>query len=241
MDIASLRAELESDRAWRDEELAKFHNIGSGIGNEDDQKRYRRALVLLLYAHFEGHCKFALTLYLGAVNREDITCKEATFAIAAASMADIFRDLMNVDRRPQSAYFPSALPDDPKLRKVARMREFIERADNFHAQRVLMKDDVVDTESNLTPSVLRKSLYRLGLPHDMFDEYQGKIHRLVNLRNDIAHGSAKEGIEAKSYEELRTAAAEVMTGLSVAITDALIRKQFLRVPPRAGGDVEHRV
>ena len=98
MNIAELRAELEEDRAWRDKEIREFQNRGSAISDEEGQKRYRRALVLLLYAHYEGFCKFAFTLYTNAINSADITCGEASYAVAAASLADMFKDLGNPQR-----------------------------------------------------------------------------------------------------------------------------------------------
>jgi len=55
MNLASLRAELETDRAWRDEEIANFYNRGAAIESEVEQQKYRRVLVLLLY--LGGHPK----------------------------------------------------------------------------------------------------------------------------------------------------------------------------------------
>jgi len=53
MNLAALRAELEADRAWREEEIRVFQNRGSVIEDAEELNRYRRALVLLLYAHYE--------------------------------------------------------------------------------------------------------------------------------------------------------------------------------------------
>src|SRR5215218_4504030 len=98
MNIAQLWAQIEEDLMWRQDEIRFFQNQLETIKSEEDRDRFRRALVLLLYAHFEGFCKFALTLY-ASVNSSGITCGEATPAIAAASMSDLFRALNNPDKK----------------------------------------------------------------------------------------------------------------------------------------------
>ena len=115
MNIAELRAELEADRAWREDEIRNFQNRGAAIPEEQEQKRYRRALILLLYAHFEGFCKFAFTLYATAVSSSGISCGEANYAIA--TLAGLFRDLRNPEKK--SELFRRDLPDDAKLHRFA--------------------------------------------------------------------------------------------------------------------------
>lgn len=226
MNLAELRAELETDQAWREEEIRSFQNWGAAVAGEEGQKRYRRALVLLLYAHYEGFCKFALTLYVSAVNGVGLLCGNADYAIAAASLRDFFRTLRNPEKK--CDLFRRELPDDANLHRFAREREFIERTSEIEKRPVNVPDDFVDTESNLTPVALRKNLYRLGLAHDQFESYDGEIDRLLGIRNAIAHGSLKDGIAAHVYEELRGATFMIMSGLSAGIMKALSDKAYAR-------------
>jgi hypothetical protein len=225
MNLAELRAELEADQAWRVDEIRAFQNWGATI-DEEKLKQYRRALVLLLYAHYEGFCKFALTLYVSAVNRLGITCGAAAYAVAAASLADLFRNLRNPQMK--CDLFRRELPDDAKLHQFAREREFIERTSEVDKHAVNIPDDVVDTESNLTPLVLKKNLYHLGLPHDQFESYKDEINKLLGVRNAIAHGSLKDGVDGKLYDELRGAAFTIMSGLSAGIMQALADRAYAR-------------
>lgn len=226
MNLAELRAELEADRAWREEELRTFQNRGSAINDEAELKRYRRALVLLLYAHYEGFWKFAFILYASAVNRSGISCGEATWAIAAASLSDLFRNLRNPQSK--SDLFRRELPDDAKLHQFAREREFIERTSEVEARPVNIPDYVVDTESNLTPVVLKKNLFRLGLPHDQFQAHDSEINKLLGIRNGISHGSLKEGVEERLYEQLRAATFSIMSALGIGIMQALSDRAYAR-------------
>jgi hypothetical protein len=226
MNPASMRAELEADRAWREEEIRTFQNRGSTITDQEELNRYRRVLVLLLYAHYEGFCKFAFTLYATAINNSGISCGEATYAIAAASLSDMFHNLRNPQKK--CDLFRRELPDDAKLHQFAREREFIERTAEVEKRPVRMPDDIVDTESNLTPVVLKKNLYRLGLPYDQFEAHDGDIHQLLNLRNGVSHGSLKEGVEETIYMRLRTATFAIMSGLGTGIMKALLDKAYAR-------------
>jgi hypothetical protein len=226
MNLAEIRAELEADRDWREAEIRAFHNRGATIADEEELKRYRRALVLLLYAHYEGFCKFAFTVYATAVNRSGISCGEAAYAIAAASLADLFGNLRNPQKK--CDIFRRELPDDAKLHQFAREQEFVERTSEVEKHPVNIPDYVVNTESNLTPVVMKKNLFRLGLPHDQFQAHDGEINKLLGIRNGISHGSLRDGVEEKLYEQLRTATFAIMSGLGVGIMKALSEKAYIR-------------
>ena len=230
MNVAELRAELENDQSWRRDELRFLQNQIPHITVSNQQSLFRRALVVLLYAHFEGFCKFALTLYVNAVNKTGITCAEANYALAAASLADLFGALR--DSGSKCAEFRAKLPDDSQLHRFARDREFVERVADFENRRVNIPEDVIDTESNLKPIVLKKNLFRIGLPHDQFATLDGDIHRLLNSRNKIAHGETQSGIESLEYEGLRKAVFHIMDEITAEITRALLEQRFLRNPTR---------
>ena len=226
MNVAQLRAELEADQSWRQEEIRFFQNQTARLDTEEQQNPFRRVLILLLYAHFEGFSRFALTLYVNAINDIGMTCGEANPAIAAASLANLFRDLR--DPQHKSEEFRRDLPDDTKLHRFARDREFIERVADFTIRPVNIPDHVVDTESNLNPVVLRKNLYRLGLPYDLFKDFDKHIHQLLGYRNQIAHGERQWGIERRTYESLQDATFAIMDEITREIMKALQEKRYQR-------------
>jgi hypothetical protein len=92
MNLPDLSAQLESELAWRQDEIRFFQNRGTILLKADEQDQYRRAVVLVLYAHFEGFCKFAFDLYRTAINGEQIACSEASPAIAAAGGRDSLKN-----------------------------------------------------------------------------------------------------------------------------------------------------
>jgi hypothetical protein len=226
MNLENLWAEIEAEQAWRIDEIRFFQNQLVHLTDEGEKERFRRALVLLLYAHFEGFCKFALLHYVSAVNSTGITCREANNALVAASLAEMFQELRNPDKK--SSIFRADLPDDAKLHRFARDREFVERAADFYSTNVNIPDGVVDTESNLKPIVLRKNLYRLGFQHDQFETIEGKIHWLLEDRNKISHGELKSGVQVTRYEKLREAAFLIMNTIKSDVMRALENKEYLR-------------
>ncbi|MBM3766797.1 MAG: hypothetical protein FJW32_15520 [Acidobacteria bacterium] len=225
MNLPDLNAQLESELAWRQDEIRFFQNRGTTL-TEEEQDQYRRAVVLVLYAHFEGFCKFAFDLYRTAINGEQIACHDASPAVAAAGWARLFKELR--DPSTKCAEFRHALPDDSKLHRFARDREFMERRVEFGRLHVTIPDDFVDTESNLKPVVLRKILYRLGLPYDQFSQHEGKIDRLLRVRNKIGHGEMRSGVTARDYGELRAIVFEIMEAIKRQVLESLQQNHFLR-------------
>lgn len=226
MNLPDLRAQIEAEQAWRRDEILFFQNQGSLLALAGARDKFRRALVVLLYSHFEGFCKFALQVYVDAVNQTGISCGEANYALAAASLSDLFAALRDPNRKCDE--FRNLLPDDSYLHRFARDREFIERSSRFEGRRLKVPDDIVDTESNLKPVVLRKILFRLGLNHENFKSFEGDIHKLLNCRNKIAHGESRAGVSQNDYETLRNAVFRIMDGITAQITSALAKEEFRR-------------
>ena len=73
---------------------------------------------------------------------------------------------------------------------------------------------------------MKKNLYRLGLPPDALEHQDGQIMKLLNRRNDIAHGSRKDGLTAVEYDELERAVMRVMDDLLLLVVDSLRDKVY---------------
>jgi hypothetical protein len=226
MELTEFRTQLEAEFEWRSAEMRFFHNLCESIPAIDQREQFRRALVLLLYSHFEGYCKFALALYVCAINSSGLLCNQANTAIVAATLHDVFVKLRDPTRK--APEFRSKLPDDSKLHRFALDREFIERTEEIMSRPVAIPENAVNTESNLKPIVLRKNLFRLGLPHDQFASFEGTIDKLLEFRNKIAHGETKAGVKQDVYEGLKESAFRVMSGITVGITKAVDEKWFQR-------------
>jgi hypothetical protein len=211
--------QIENDRAIREGEIRLVGNIARRTSNEAERNMLFRTSVLLTYSHLEGFCKFALTAYLSAINALNLSIEDASSAIVAASMTEIFAAL----RHPQTKheFFANALPDDSKLHLVAREREFVENFQAAMRRPVKLPDDLIDTESNLKPVVLMKNLYKLGLNFDSVTAHSGSVNKLLNVRNAIAHGDTLRVPKQEEVDNYVTTTFGVMSFVQREIHDAL--------------------
>lgn len=229
MNLADIRAELEDELEWRLEEMRFFKNQLADLRTKDQRDRYRRALVVMLYSHFEGFWKAAFSIYVRAINAEGVFCRDATHSLVAASLFNLYAGLS--DHQKKHPFFRSKAPEDAKLHQMHRHVEFLSRLPDMEATKVdIPAEKVVDTESNLKPDVIRKNLFRLGFQHDMFEAHDGTVHQLLDKRNSVAHGSTRLGIEEDKYNKLEAAVMDIMGDVVKLLFDSLLRKVYLRYP-----------
>lgn len=228
MDYEFFVAQLEQDREWRENEMRALLNDLARRENAVDRDLFRRPLVALQYAHYEGFTKFALQHYVDAINMKELECAVARPELVALSCNDVFRELRNPD--PKGRLFNGALPTDAALHKFAREKHFLEQMEGVLARKLKISDDAVDTESNLNADVLRKNLFRLGLSIAFVDEIAGELHQLVNARNGIAHGDnkMKQGVTEERYERFSAACKKAMDDVDRQVRDAYRNANFLK-------------
>jgi len=63
MTIEKLREEMEYELTWRTDELRMLKNNLSLILKDEDKDKYRKSLIVMLYAHFEGFSKTCFNSY----------------------------------------------------------------------------------------------------------------------------------------------------------------------------------
>ena len=163
---------------------------------------YRKSLVVMLYAHYEGFTKMCFSIYIKFVNslnlkRINIRHKPE---LIASSMNKVFKKYDDKDRK--NELFKRSSQDDKSIHSIYRRADLINGFNEYLEEIIEIDDDVINTESNLWSHVLEKNFYKLGIKHDIFKASYKDIDKLVNLRNSIAHGSEKRGINEKFYDHL---------------------------------------
>lgn len=223
---------MEKEREWRETEMRHLRNQLSLLPSEDQRKAARKALVVMLYAHFEGVSKALLSMYVSRINSLGLRVGEVIPHIGAASLAEVFGALRDPNRKCEE--FARQLPNDAALHRFARDREFVEVAWKL-AQRSVQIDaeEVVDTESNLKPVILKKILFRLGLNPDLAQPWESAIHLLLNRRNDVAHGTARAGLEEEEFAKLERAVSSVVDGIVKTVFNAVAQKMYLAATAQA--------
>lgn len=211
MQLEEIRAEMEEELTWRQREIVFLKNVMVGITKEEDKERYRKSLIVMLYAHFEGFCKTCLLIYVKAINDLNLTRKEANDSLVASSMEGIFNGYYNLDKK--CKIFKRELPNDTGLHKFYRRTDLVVQFNEFLEQKLVIDDNVINTESNLWYHVLKKNLFKLGIDYTVFDQYQSSINTLVNKRNSIAHDSEKFGIAESEYKKIQDDIIETMNNI----------------------------
>lgn len=224
MQLEDIRAEMEEELTWRKTELKFLKNRMSNITKEKDKEKYRKSLVVMLYSHFEGFSRTCLLIYVNALNSLELKRNEFNECIIAASMNDIFKKYDDRDRK--CKIFKRKLPEEKEIHRFFRRTDLIMQFNNFLEEKLLIPDEVVDTESNLRYHVFQKNLYRLGIEYTVFDQYKKQINDLVNKRNSIAHGAEKMGIEEKYYDNLENTIYNIMDYMVRILIDCLKHKKY---------------
>jgi len=228
MNLLDIRSQLEEELTWRQDEIRFFHNQLSVMTTDEQKDCYRKALIVMLYSHYEGFCKTAFGIYADAINAENLIIRVVNKYVAACSLDHVFLAYENRDKK--NRIFKTKLPEDGKLHRFARQVDFIETFNQFEDQTACISETIIDTEDNLKYIVLKKLLYRLGLDYDCFDEYHSNIEKLLGKRNNIAHGAQKTGVNEKDYNDIEKDAFDIMNGVIQIVMQALEEKQYLKQP-----------
>lgn len=226
MTLEDLWAQLEAELSWRQEELRLLSNTISKLPKVDDRDFLRRSQLVMLYAHAEGFCKVALSIYVKAINDQGLKCSDAQEGLVASALADVFHAIAHGDKK--GKVFQTPLPDDEGLYVFCRQRDFIGSLDDLMHRPLMIPDEVVNTESNLSSKVLRRNLFRLGFASDLVDSYHSDLNELAHRRHGIAHGIEVGPVSVAIYERLQGAAFRMMDELALQIVEAVETSRFLR-------------
>lgn len=227
MNLEDLIAEIEFDLAWRYEEIRFFGNIISRLDSDSEKMRMRRAMVVMLYAHFEGFSKFAFQVYVKLINTSSCKGRDVIFPILAASIIKEIKGLNNLNQK--SDIFRSSAPSDTELHLLARSIEFVERLNEISERQIILnEEEVVNTESNLTPVVMKKILFRLGFDYDDLSSVEGSIQMLLGTRNGIAHGKMRDGLEEDKFNRIQRDVFNLINAVKRKVNAAILAESYLR-------------
>lgn len=193
--------EIERDLDWREAELAVLRLF---LANEDITEREKRVLFraawALLYAHFEGFCKFALTVYFDALKNSGERCDNFAPKTQAFALSERLKAIRNL----------------PPVDFISAMRCF---EANVLAEPISFPE--VDTESNLSPKILERLLEDADLELKSLPLHNRSLFTLVSRRNKIAHGEREIIPEFEYYLQFEVAAKDVMNELALVIDEKL--------------------
>ena len=253
ININRYRALIEEDLFWRLDEVNFFSNqlynfrvVNSSESEanrvENEKNRYRKSLVLILYAHFEGFFRYSFEVYAEALNNENIAMHTAIEQLAISCNLSEFEDYDDNKR-----YI--ALDSDPinqAIRKLEKRMDLLYKLEAKKMQPLRLhigkhddKKSIVYTASNLKDEIIERILFSFGVHRDLgisksdFGQLTGRITQLMIKRNIIAHGdnSAPEfrnGVSENEYTHFKASFDKIVELIPIVIAKAMRDKLYLK-------------
>ena len=207
--------ELEADLKWREAELASLKLLVSDSSHGTIRNQVLlRALCALLYAHYEGFCKFAWDYYLGSLEKTQVLRHECVDQIAKTSLLKEFKE-MRGDTSPEAIW------------------DFCTNRFQLLMQEKLVFILKLETASNLWPALLISNSSSVGLDCSLARDHATKLKGLVTRRNDIAHGQKMMIRDLDEYQAYENAAIVVMHELAISVLEALESRCYLAEDPKS--------
>jgi hypothetical protein len=194
-------SEIERDLDWREAELAQLRLLLS-----DTQLPKRIKLVLfraawaLLYAHFEGFCKFSLTVYYDALRKSGLPCNSLPFLTQCFALSNPVKNMRNLPTH-----------------------DFVGAILDFQVNHLTIPPVFpdVNTNSNLYADLLQELIIDADIQLPSLSLHNKKIDTLVRRRNKIAHGERDIITELKYYISYEDAVKIIAYELAFAIDQKL--------------------
>lgn len=201
--------QLTKDLVWREAEMAVLRkSLMLTISGTPQEQCLLRANVAIVYAHYEGFCKFALNTYIDALKKLQLRRRDLTWDVAAYSMKN-FHDALK-EKKSQGDFFSMLLDEfNNELDKIAEYESPPEI-------------------SNLWPDLLISWLRKLGLGYSIIDLNSSVLKSLVDNRNKIAHGKKLTISSRSEFDKYFQVATSAMHEVAIEICDALKNKSYKR-------------
>jgi hypothetical protein len=174
-----------------------------------------RAAWALLYAHYEGFCKNALTTFYDYVANSGITCRSLPDATRLLALQKPINKM--------------------RTKEIDQLYAEVINFDVTHLQSTPAFPDV-DTDSNLWPDKLMELLKQADLSTNKVSEHKIKLSTLVARRNKIAHGERNIIEEVEYYKSYEEVVYEVLYDLAYQIDSRLSSPPYINAEQGAQPD-----
>lgn len=201
--------QIEADLDWREKELAILRKqlLQTALGSPQE-RTFLRTNLAMIYAHYEGFCKFALGVYIDALDQLDLKRVDLKWPIASHSLNKLHAE----------------------MRSIADPVEFFTKLftgmdTHFNQKAVYERPDNI---ANLWPDLLMRWQTNLGLQSTAVLSEKTRLDTLVKSRNQIAHGKKLTVANRAELDKHSHAATLAMHEVAVGIADSLEKKLYFR-------------
>jgi len=202
---------IAKDHVWRIKEISELKGlIESPSLSRSRKKILCRAGVALLYAHWEGFVKKTGTYFLEYVSFQ---------RLPVSDLKSNFITLM----------LKSRIDEATKSKKYSvfdRLTDFLITSQSSQSKVPFKK--VVDTESNLSTTILKEITWCLGIEYRLFESKEKLIDvKLVGRRNHVAHGE-EELVNIGDFLEMTDEVLGLMNIFRNLVENSAVTEYFKR-------------
>lgn len=201
-------AELNKDLEWREQELAIMRKeLVSTTPGSVQERVLLRSNLAMIYAHYEGFCKFALEQYIDSLEKLRVPRRLLKLPLAAYSLRSFYQDLSK--KKDRAEFFTLFLSD---------LQNHLNKDAEYERPQQI---------ANLWPDLLIRWMSTLNLKSKCVSDEHTRLESLVNTRNQIAHGKKLTISNRTELERYAHAATLAMHQVAVEIADALESRSYL--------------
>jgi hypothetical protein len=208
--LDDLSSSLSSQLAWRKKEFSEIKYMVETTAIPKHKKNVLiRSAITMIYAHWEGYLKLAGRYYLEYIASQRLKNSE------------LCKNLLLISLGSSSGL----LKDSKKYSSYSSVVDFFDTSLGNRA--IIPFKTVIDTESNLSSSVLKEIVWCLNLSYRPFEIKQKVIdEKMLARRNFIAHGEFLE-VDEKDVIALRDDILELLIDFKNQIENAALTKAYM--------------
>lgn len=211
-----LSKQIERELDWRIAELAELKKTALSLSDRKIAYGSQlRALWVMLYAHYEGFCKFVISIFLEELEKTGRVRHLFKDELIIFSLEDELSHLRK-DTSAKSCYEYFRNTFNTVLNSVIKFKK------NRNSEYRIIG------ENNLYSDDLLKMCTCICLSKEFIEGNRIQLNTLVSRRNEIAHGKEHLIKSLDDYKKYEDAALNVMIALALAVMESLETEEYLR-------------
>lgn len=212
--IENLSDKLDTEIVWRKKEMIDLKSLVLVSYGKSNHDTTLRSGITLVYAHWEGFVKNALSYYLEFVAKQRLKFNDLNPCFLALTLKK------KLDEFEKSGNMKSKIHND--IINTFHNLEKEESSVPYKKQ--------IDTKSNLNSELFVDLMQKVGLDYSQYELSFTMIDaELLNMRNQIAHGSRLEAIslDKETYQRINNKIIEEIEKLKDEIMDYAQHEKYM--------------
>jgi len=219
-----LEQEISSDIAERRDLMSRIKLLSPRYNfSEVDEHLFLNYSIPIIYSVWEGFIQSALQIYIRSLNRLSLSPDDICDRILVYHMEAEFL---------QFKQYPRSMNREDQLKRTKQKVRFFEELKRFYSSEILEINANVNTESNVSFSVLNRILGDFNLAEISefpLPRYSLKVELdqfLLRIRNAVAHGQNSVIVKLEDLERAITLVERLMDLVFKSIRDGFINESY---------------